>query len=987
MPKPQAECNPQRSEAEALFVAFVASREAGQAADFHVLCQEHPDLADELKSLHQEWERISNLLDLAVERVSLSEQLERSYGEHVDPEVLLDERHGKASGQEPSRCSDSSPEKLVTRGRSGHQYEVRGRIGKGGMGVVLRVWDADLRRHLAMKVIRITGAAGVARQASALDRVRLRRFLAEAQVTGQLDHPGVVPVHELGLDAEGRAYFTMRLVKGKTLKEIFEDIRQGREEWTQTRALNVIMRACEAMAYAHAREVIHRDLKPANIMAGRFGETYVMDWGLAKVLDQEDLHDIRLQTSDFSSMTGISIEPTDSSEDRLDKALCTMDGDVVGTPAYMAPEQARGAVEEVGPRADVYSMGAVLYHLLAGHSPYVPRDSRMTPHTILAAVGQGPPQPLHEINPKLSPELVAICEKAMSRAPADRYADMIEMAEDLRAYLENRVVRAYRTGAGVEFRKWVERNRGMAAAIGVALVLALGGLAGVAAVQSARRAEIAQKNLQLEETNRQLTDLSSALGDTNTELVRANKEIREARDEATASAVLAQARLQDYERMADVKRVQDLTERAQHELWPRRPEKIELMVAWIEAAQEVAAHLPEHRLVLARLEENGSRATGELGFEGNTSAAWQHQVLTELVSDLESLLRPETGLIDVVRGHLQIAKTIEGQTIDERADEWAWAIEDIVESRWYGGLELDPQVGLIPLEPDPSTGLWEFWVWETGERPVRDEETGRWRITGETGLVLTLLPAATFFMGATRLPAGPNYDPDAGWVERLVRPVSLDAFFISKYEVTQGQWLRLTGENPSAYAPGFSVEGVEITLAHPVEKVSWPDCVGALARLGLVLPTEAQWEYAARAGTDTPWYTGRERETLRGAANVADEYCKLHGGMKSWVYEEWADGYLVHAPVGTFRPNNFGLHDMHGNVWEWCLDTYGDYRFAEPRPRDGLLEQEDWFFRVARGGGFRFSAIDARSANRLASPPGQRDEEHGLRPARAIDSE
>jgi len=163
------------------------------------------------------------------------------------------------------------------------------------MGAILKVWDEDLRRSLAMKVILGKGDGAIGGETPPVDRRLLARFLEEAQVTGQLDHPGIVPVHELGLDAEGRVYFTMKLVKGRDLKQIFELAFEEREGWNETRALGVILKVCEAMAYAHKKGVIHRDLKPANVMVGGFGEVFVMDWGLARVLGQKDTHDLRLQ--------------------------------------------------------------------------------------------------------------------------------------------------------------------------------------------------------------------------------------------------------------------------------------------------------------------------------------------------------------------------------------------------------------------------------------------------------------------------------------------------------------------------------------------------------------------------------------------------------------------------------------------------------------------------------------------------------------------
>ena len=147
------------------------------------------------------------------------------------------------------------------------------------MGAILKVWDEDLRRHLAMKVVIGRGENASAGDDPRPDPMQIARFLEEAQVTGQLDHPGIVPVHELGLDSNGRAFFTMKLVQGRDLEAIFDLVFEAKEGWNETRALGVILKVCEAMAYAHAKCVIHRDLKPANIMVGDYGEVFVMDWG------------------------------------------------------------------------------------------------------------------------------------------------------------------------------------------------------------------------------------------------------------------------------------------------------------------------------------------------------------------------------------------------------------------------------------------------------------------------------------------------------------------------------------------------------------------------------------------------------------------------------------------------------------------------------------------------------------------------------------
>ena len=308
------------------------------------------------------------------------------------------------------------------------RYENRGEIAHGGMGAILEVWDADLRRTLAMKVIRQSAP----RTASEIDGGLLARFLDEAQVTGQLEHPGIVPVHELGLDPDGRVYFTMPLIKGRTLSAVFELVEAGDEEWTMVRALDAILRACEALAYAHSKGVIHRDVKPDNIMVGEFGEVYVMDWGLAKVFTDDGPSTAETEEP-RKAVEGVTTGSGARHGQRESSATRTVVGDVVGTPAYMPPEQARGDVDQIGPRSDVYAMGAILYQLLAGHAPYV--NSASSLGEILHAIKRGPPVPLSEMDRPIPAGLVEICERAMQRDSEERFADLGEMGRALRGYL------------------------------------------------------------------------------------------------------------------------------------------------------------------------------------------------------------------------------------------------------------------------------------------------------------------------------------------------------------------------------------------------------------------------------------------------------------------------------------------------------------------------------------------------------------------------
>ena len=230
-----------------------------------------------------------------------------------------------------------------------------------------------------------------------------------------------------------------------------------------------------------------------------------------------------------------------------------------------------------------------------------------------------------------------------------------------------------------------------------------------------------------------------------------------------------------------------------------------------------------------------------------------------------------------------------------------------------------------------------------------------------------------------------NYDPQALPWESPVHAVALSPFFLSEFEMTQGQWISLTGRKPSSYQQNELAS----TLLHPVEQISWQDCMVWLHRIGLILPSEAQWEYGARGQTGTPWWTGAERESLRAqrAANLADQSAARAGTTWSAI-EAWPDlddGYAVHAPVGVFSANPFGLHDTAGNVWEWCPDGYDVGFYSRSPTFDPVCPPRGFEYRVFRGGSFYAAATNARSANRNSHNPTFASHSLGVRPVRAID--
>ncbi len=964
-----------------------AERAAARLGSLEGLCREHPALARELQSLA--------VLYTEVEKLGVAG--------HIGP-----------WGWDGSEDGAGDPDALRTRilkrlaqAAPRERYRVGDELDRGGMGRIHTAFDRELRRELAMKVLieelpPVPAPGGSQAERSSL---RLARFFDEAQITAQLDHPGIVPIHELGMGPDG-LFFTMKLVKGETLKRTFERVHAGEPEWTRTRVLGALLKVCEAMTYAHAKGVVHRDLKPGNVMVGRFGEVYVMDWGLARVLDREDRRDIRVRARDILRTDVVRSDRRDLAAESPDSPLFTMEGDVVGTPVYMPPEQAAGNIEEVGPRSDVYAVGAMLYHLLAGHMPYVPPGAKMNNYAVWSRVQAGPPEPLSQVASDAPAELIAICEKAMARAADDRYDDMAELSLDLRAFLENRVVRAHRTGALPELRKWVGRNRGMAVALASVLAVLIGSASIVAYVQHGR--------------------LTAE---------------RRARDEAAAPALLA----------------------ALEASWPIHPDAVPDMRAWLEEARPLAARLPDYEAELAALEAKHADAVRvpdrlavarspdeyPLAHLQQTRDFWKGEGLeyyeerlresssaeerAEIEFDMEVLRREAAGfeariealrgaverhrewrfadaalearyarLADLVRRVRRIDDPAEGaravelraeraaslraKTIEEYEDTWRDAAQEIAGNPLYAGLQLSPQLGLVPLRRNPGS-LWEFWHTLSGEAPEIDD-AGNLRIGPDTGLVFVLIPGGRVPIGAQVTdPDAPNYVDANEFVphdsEQPAVAVELDPYFLSKYELTQAQWERLAGEWPSEWHAGTRPRASRvISQVHPVESVSWDRAQQGLVLWNLTLPTEAQWERAARANTQG-WFAWAPPEKLMERMNFADRSAAANGFGGTHPFVD--DGHALHSPVDRFPPNPWGLHGMLDNVSEWCLDWFAvDYTDVELAPGSGEITPEYGTRKTMRGGNFKVPLGELRVTIRYGRPPIGLTDELGLRPAMAL---
>ncbi|HXK20758.1 MAG TPA: serine/threonine-protein kinase, partial [Polyangiaceae bacterium] len=322
----------------------------------------------------------------------------------------------------------------------GGRIQVRGEVGRGAMGQVLLGFDTKLRREMALKVTHLPRGE--------IPRQLLARFVEEAQVNAQLEHPNIVPVHDLGLDPLGRAYFSMKLVRGRSLEEILEARLNGDEatlsEFGLRRLLDVFLQVCLAMEYAHARGVIHRDLKPANVMIGDFGEVAVMDWGVAKL--KEIAAGVSTKAEAFASLhdfseSGPASTPGPVTSVRAEtKAWQTHDGAVLGTPHYMSPEQAKGlAVDE---RSDLYSLGVMLYEILCGQVPFDHED----PAVVVKRVILENPKPPSAHDANVAPALETLAMRLLAKEPEERTLPLRDVRAHIQNYIDG-IARDYRGDA------------------------------------------------------------------------------------------------------------------------------------------------------------------------------------------------------------------------------------------------------------------------------------------------------------------------------------------------------------------------------------------------------------------------------------------------------------------------------------------------------------------------------------------------------------
>ncbi|MCY2959056.1 MAG: bifunctional serine/threonine-protein kinase/formylglycine-generating enzyme family protein [Planctomycetota bacterium] len=877
------------------------------------------------------------------------------------------------------------------------------RVGAGGMGEVHLARDERTGELAAIKLLRPEHLWFEAAH---------QRFRRELEALAPLAHRGIVRVLEVG-EEHGVPWLALEWVGGASLELVVDRLRglppdtlessdfeeavhdacAGRPHSEPARpgafpgrtyvevVAGVVARVAEALAHAHAAGVLHRDVKPSNVLVTPSGRVLLADFGLALP-------------------RGV---------DRITRA-----GSWLGSLPYAAPEQIEGEARAIDGRADVYGLGALMYELLTLRTPFLGGPEQQIRRRIATGDLASP----RSLNRRIPAAVEAVCLAAVDPDAERRPAGARELAQDLERALAGRPVHSRAPSVPLRARRWIRRHPARTAAlVSVALVAAL--LLGFAVreVATARRmARLLDAELVrglIDETDAFWPAQPAQIAPMDSWLARARVVLdRRAIHEAELAALMEHAlpptaedrlrtQAESLDRLAALLRemdgLQSYVERSGQGVQPEPPDptrvrtrdrEIEALIAQTteQAASSVRARIAELRASARLAPERWQRDIAQIDqFEVSAERwiraledppttrfaegldAWRYRALRRLLLDCDRLA-PLT-----MRVEHQLAETrrLESLAASATVDTWRQATAAIAASPHYAGLRLEPVFGLVPLGADPRSGLWEFLLASSGDAPLRDPDgSGRWRIEAESGLVLVLLPGGRFRMGQ------PTDESRVRSEARPVHTVELDPFLVSEFEMTRGQAERM------GHVMTLPVRTEDARLPFSAD---WYSARELLHEQGLELPTEAQWEYAARADTEPPW-------PLEGQANVCDlalqRAWRLQGFTSAYASPApFDDGWVDAAPVGSFRANAFGLHDMLGNVAEWCLDpfVFRGYSSLVARSGDGLRDcVAEEGAKVVRGGSFVDSPVDAQPWMRHREAPGTLITALGVRPVMRI---
>jgi eukaryotic-like serine/threonine-protein kinase len=822
-------------------------------------------------------------------------------------------------GLEPSPSSGGNDlYAIVPPVADSRRYEILELIGQGGVGDVHRALDRTLRRVVAIKMLRANVAASPA---------MVRRFIQEAQIVAQLEHPAIVPVHELGRTEDGRWFITMKEVQGRTLRELIgtshptraASQRTSADAWNMRRLIEAFRTVCSAVGFAHARGALHRDLKPDNIMVGDFGEVLVVDWGLARFLDDG------LPQGEEATSGG---SPTD-----------THLGAVVGTPAYMSPEQARSVREEQGPWSDVWALGGILYTILYGMPPY--RGSAVE---VLDQVRKGPPSAPHDAPPPPD-ELVAIWTRAMQMTASSRYRDANEMLTDLDAWVDGAAARDRALRLVTEARRRLPQLNALQVSAtrmrekARASVVALRAGDPIGAKEAAWALEDEHERLRDEVENLWL-DVSN-----------------QARLALTHSPGMPEAR------------------RLLADLYHERS-------ARAEADQDRAA-AREYRMLLAEVDDGAYAAF--------------------LRSDAEvALITEPAGARVRARRYAPLARRLVAQPFlppgppplrGVRLPVGSYLIELTAPGRELVRLPLHNRRGAhwSHVRPGASRGQ-PVWLPPSGTLLEKERlVTAGWFVAGGDGEALGALPRQRLWLDDYTIATHPITHGD--YLDFLNALVAGGQFRIAERHLPRypdrrterevALYRRDEGTGRYALPVELDVQGIVASPTTPVVHVSWHDAMAychwlaAVTGLPWRLPGELEREKAGRGvdGREYPW-----------------------GSFADPVFFCMQDSFLGQEgppSVDEFNIDTspYGVRWLAGGVQEWCADVW---RPDGPPRRGSLVVQPDppqsadltphshEPRRVVRGGAWNMGERAGRCASRAGQAPSRRSSNLGFRVARTL---